>query len=232
MEEKFEEGIQRGMDLGREEGYTVAKEAFDEIIKVVKAREAPKVNTTSASTQTAATYTTISMQTDFNLSSSTSYLTSGTQTNHLHTNSCPTMDCFVQTNPSSIQTSCHISNSSSLSPTLPQVTATSSVSTTTMGIQTNPTTTQLLETNPPTCVATSQCPELLETKKMRKTRKLALHKSLQASFRKTSLFVHHQHTLSLLRLLVHLFTPKTSTQIVQTSKTRPISALTHHLLQP
>ena len=82
MEEKFEEGIQRGMDLGREEGYTVAKEAFDEIIKVVKAREAPKVNTTSASTQTAATYTTISMQTDFNLSSSTSYLTSGTQPTH------------------------------------------------------------------------------------------------------------------------------------------------------
>lgn len=171
MEEKFEEGIQRGMDLGREEGYTVAKEAFDEIIKVVKAREAPKVNTTSASTQTAATYTTISMQTDFNLSSSTSYLTSGTQTNHLHTNSCPTMDCFVQTNPSSIQTSCHIINSSSLSPTLPQVTATSSVSTTTMGIQTNPTTTQLLETNPPTCVATSQCPELPGNEKNAKNTK-------------------------------------------------------------
>ena len=209
------------------------REAFNEIIKVVKAREAPKVNTTSASTQTAATYTTISMQTDFNLSSSTSYLTSGTQTNHLHTNSCPTMDCFVQTNPSSIQTSCHIINSSSLSPALPQVTATSSVSTTTMGIQTDPTTTQLLKINAPTCVATSQCPELPgNKKKMRKTRKLALHKSLQASFRKTSLFVHHQHTLYLLRLLVHLFSSKKSTQIFQTSKTRPISALTHHLLQP
>src|SRR5882762_2842813 len=27
--EKFEEGLKRGMDLGREEGYTIAKEGFD-----------------------------------------------------------------------------------------------------------------------------------------------------------------------------------------------------------
>ena len=57
MEKKFEEGVQRGMDLGQEEGYTVAKESFEEIIKAVKVREALKVNTTSASTQTDPTTT-------------------------------------------------------------------------------------------------------------------------------------------------------------------------------
>jgi flagellar biosynthesis/type III secretory pathway protein FliH len=39
MEEKFEEGVERGMNLGREQGYTsyytMAKEAFDKIIKAV-----------------------------------------------------------------------------------------------------------------------------------------------------------------------------------------------------
>jgi hypothetical protein len=52
MEEKFEEGVEKGKDLGREEGYSVAKEAFDEIISVVKAREATKVDTSDAGTQT------------------------------------------------------------------------------------------------------------------------------------------------------------------------------------
>jgi flagellar biosynthesis/type III secretory pathway protein FliH len=52
MEDKFEEGVEKGKDLGREEGYSVAKEAFDEIIKVVKAREAPKIDTSDAETQT------------------------------------------------------------------------------------------------------------------------------------------------------------------------------------
>lgn len=39
MKDKFREEIERRMDLGHEEGYMVAKEGFD---KVVKAREAPK----------------------------------------------------------------------------------------------------------------------------------------------------------------------------------------------
>ena len=52
MDDKFEEGVERGMDLGREEGFTVAKEAFDNIIKVVKARQAPEIDASDASTQT------------------------------------------------------------------------------------------------------------------------------------------------------------------------------------
>jgi hypothetical protein len=52
LEAKYEEGIERGMDLGREEGYTVAKGAFDSMIEKIKAREAPKTNTTNVDTQT------------------------------------------------------------------------------------------------------------------------------------------------------------------------------------
>jgi hypothetical protein len=33
MKEKFEEGVQKGTDLGREEGYLVAKEGFDRSVK-------------------------------------------------------------------------------------------------------------------------------------------------------------------------------------------------------
>jgi hypothetical protein len=58
MEKNFDEGVARGMDLGREEGYTIAKEAFDKMINVVKAREAPKVNTSEAGTQTDTPHTT------------------------------------------------------------------------------------------------------------------------------------------------------------------------------
>jgi hypothetical protein len=52
MEEKFDEGVARGMDLGREEGYTLAKQGFDRIISAVKARDTPRVSTDNASTQT------------------------------------------------------------------------------------------------------------------------------------------------------------------------------------
>ena len=45
MEDKYEEGVEKGMNLGREEGYTIAKEGFDEIIKVKRAREAAKAQT-------------------------------------------------------------------------------------------------------------------------------------------------------------------------------------------
>jgi hypothetical protein len=96
MKDKLREGIEKGMDLGREQGYTIAKEAFDDIIKVTKAREAPKPSTTSAGTQTdpTAMYSTISMQTDINSMSSTPHISSGTQTNHLDTISHPTADRF------------------------------------------------------------------------------------------------------------------------------------------
>jgi hypothetical protein len=163
--------------LNTKQGYNVAKEVFNEIIKKVKAREASESKLTNAIVQTdpttfsstsvtsqawtfvengigtrSAPTVDISVQTSPKTAFPTSYLTSGTQTNHPDINSHPMMDCFVQTNPSSIQTSCHIIKSSSLSPVTP------SVSTTTMGIQTDTTTTQLLKTNPPTCVAMSQCP--------------------------------------------------------------------------
>jgi hypothetical protein len=52
LEEKFDKGVARGMDLGREEGYMLAKQGFDGIVKGLKAREAPKVDTVVASTQT------------------------------------------------------------------------------------------------------------------------------------------------------------------------------------
>jgi hypothetical protein len=67
LEEKLEEGIRRGKDLGREEGYNVAKEGFDRIVRALKAREAPKTCTIDADTQmdpqTTAT-TSISIQTN------------------------------------------------------------------------------------------------------------------------------------------------------------------------
>ena len=59
LEEKFEEGVRRGMDLGREEGYTVAKQGFDGIVKKLKDREdSKKVSTSNSSTQTEPTSTT------------------------------------------------------------------------------------------------------------------------------------------------------------------------------
>ena len=69
MEEMFDEGKVRGMDLGREEGYNLAKQGFDGIVKGLKAREAaaPKVDTTNAGTQTnppTTTTTSVSVQTN------------------------------------------------------------------------------------------------------------------------------------------------------------------------
>ena len=59
MEEKFEEGVARGMDLGREEGYTVAKQGFDGIVKALKDREQlEKVSTSDFGTQTDSPHTT------------------------------------------------------------------------------------------------------------------------------------------------------------------------------
>jgi hypothetical protein len=52
MEEKFEEGVEKGMDLGCEQGYKMAKESFDKIIKAVKVRESSKVDTSDAGAQT------------------------------------------------------------------------------------------------------------------------------------------------------------------------------------
>lgn len=84
MEEMFEEGVAKWMNLGHEEGYTIAKDSFDKIIKAVKARETLKASTNSTSTQTdsATTMTTVSMQTNpVPTTPSVSTSTIGTQTN-------------------------------------------------------------------------------------------------------------------------------------------------------
>jgi hypothetical protein len=67
LEEKFEKGVARGMDIGREEGYTVAKEAFDRMLVEIEARVTPKASTGDANIQTdppIATTTSVSTQTD------------------------------------------------------------------------------------------------------------------------------------------------------------------------
>ena len=67
LEEKFEKGVARGMDIRREEGYTVAKEAFDRMLVELEARDTPKVSTGDANIQTdspIATTTPVSTQTD------------------------------------------------------------------------------------------------------------------------------------------------------------------------
>jgi hypothetical protein len=67
LEEKFEKGVARGMDIGREEGYTVAKEAFDGMLVKIEARDTPKASTGDANIQTdppIATTTSVSTQTD------------------------------------------------------------------------------------------------------------------------------------------------------------------------
>jgi hypothetical protein len=96
MEEKFEKGVARGMDLGHEEGYTVAKEAFDRMVEVLKAREDPKKASTSDSgTQMdpPASYNTISVQVSAPL---TSYSTSGTQTSPTTCIASPQSPTFSQ----------------------------------------------------------------------------------------------------------------------------------------
>ena len=39
LKDKFREGIAKGMDLGCEQGYNVAKEAFNEVVKVANIRK-------------------------------------------------------------------------------------------------------------------------------------------------------------------------------------------------
>ena len=154
MEDKFDEGVERGMDLGREEGYTVAKEAFDDLVNKIKAREARKTPTSDFSTQTDPTAT------------ETSYSTSGTQTNTLHTIWQPTMDVYGQTNPICAQTSCHIINLPLPSST--PISGTSSVSTTTIGTQTKTRTSQDLKIGVHTHVSTSRLPVLPGNRKTSK----------------------------------------------------------------
>ena len=94
MEDKFEQGVERGMDLGREQGYTIAKEAFDNIIKTTKAKEASKKAgtsdsgtqtdtpaTTATSTQTNIIYTSLTSQSTSSTQTTPCLATTGTQTN-------------------------------------------------------------------------------------------------------------------------------------------------------
>ena len=91
--DKFREGIAKGMDLGHEQGYNVAKGAFDEVVKVAKAKEALKPQTSTIdtgaqtdppitldSTQNGST-TSVSHQTRHILVPTTSTTTVGIQTN-------------------------------------------------------------------------------------------------------------------------------------------------------
>ena len=162
-EDRFDEGVERGMDLGCEEGYTVAKEAFDDSVNKIKAREARKTPSTSDfSTQTDPTAT------------ETSYTTSATQTNTLHTIWHPTTDVSAQMNPICAQMSCHIIN-----PPLPSstpISGTSSVSTATIGTQTKTRTSQHLEIGFHARVSTSQLlvlPGNRKTSKMGSTSKIS-----------------------------------------------------------
>jgi hypothetical protein len=63
LEEKFEHGVKRGMDLGREEGYNIAKGAFDKMVTKMKARDTSKVDTSDASTQIDSTTSTNTVST-------------------------------------------------------------------------------------------------------------------------------------------------------------------------
>jgi hypothetical protein len=85
--DKFREGIAKGMDLGREQGYNVAKEAFDEIIKTVKAREASESKFSNAI-----------VQTDPTIFSSTSQARTSIEKG-IGTRLAPTIDFSVQTSP-------------------------------------------------------------------------------------------------------------------------------------
>ena len=64
MEDKFEKGVERGMDLGCEEGYIVAKEGFDSLLEKIKAREAQETTSSADScTQTDPSPTTTTVST-------------------------------------------------------------------------------------------------------------------------------------------------------------------------
>jgi hypothetical protein len=85
MEEKFEQGVKRGMDIGCEEGYTVAKGGFDGLLEKIKAREAQKkANTTESGTQMNPKTTTTSIHIQTNTlapdASTPLHITTSTQT--------------------------------------------------------------------------------------------------------------------------------------------------------
>ena len=159
LEESFEKGVERGKDLGQEEGYTVAKEGFDAIVKALKARDTPKTSTSDSGMQTDPPPATISTQTYPISAFSVDYSTSSTQTNPLNDILHTTTDVFVQTNPISAQNSYH----TSWSPT--SVPATPACFLAIANTQTDTRTSQHAEIGSPTCVATSQLPELLENGK-------------------------------------------------------------------
>ena len=76
LEEKFDKGVARGMDIGREEGYTVAKEAFDRMLVEIEARDTPKASTGDANIQTdppATATTSVSIQTSPTMFAATSH---------------------------------------------------------------------------------------------------------------------------------------------------------------
>ena len=178
MEDKFEE---RGMDLGREEGYTIAKEAFDDIINTVKAREATKkAITTNSGTQTVSTTTITSIATQtsplttptlydmspspLNIATSskitknaiiTSTVDVSTQMNHLEAKSSTTSDSFAQTNCFNTKKSCQLIQFPS------SVIATPRDSTATTGTQIEYAMSQDLEMGYSACVATTESPALL-----------------------------------------------------------------------
>ena len=85
MEEKYEEGVERGMNLGREEGFTVARDGFRRALASKKANSID----TGTQTDTTVTTTSTSSQTDSTtavsskIQTTTTSTTTGTQTSPL-----------------------------------------------------------------------------------------------------------------------------------------------------
>jgi hypothetical protein len=118
MEDKYEEGIEKGMDLGREQGYMVAKEGFDGIVEGLKARATLTASTSDAGTQTdppAITTTSVSVQTNpttlISASQAWEFIETGVDTRlaptaAVSTQTTPkattTVSSSVQTNPSTL----------------------------------------------------------------------------------------------------------------------------------
>ena len=183
MKDRFREGIAKGMDLGREQGYNVAKEAFDEIIKVTKAREVQKVDTSEAGTQTDPPLTptsSVSTQTTLaTISQARNFIENwvdtrlaptvavSMQTNTIIVTAPFSTSTATQTDPSNtisrtttdlfVQTDSIIITPSSASPTL--LPATSTASTTTADTKTDTTTSLPRKIELTTHIATSQSPE-------------------------------------------------------------------------
>jgi hypothetical protein len=152
MEDKFEDGIEKEMSLGHEEGYTVAKEGFDWIINAMRAREASKTTiTTESGIQTDPTTTTTTVYTQ-TIPQTTTTTSVSTQTSPYAVHIPPLAASTIQTDPATVTTTISV-------PTDPIGAKSTFYSSS--GTQTETTTSQHLETCYSSRVALSQSPALL-----------------------------------------------------------------------